>query len=104
MDDSSRTPAGTATARRSARNLPADLPTNIERESGQSCPSEVQDNLPEGDYELEVDALAVDGDTGDGCGTDQDDNSSASTSTVDDAGIVRAAHAPASSVQARRGA
>ncbi len=52
------------------------LADNIERESGQSCPSEVQDNLPEDDYELSIDTLAVDGDTATVAVTDQDDNSS----------------------------
>ncbi len=54
----------------------SELASNIERESGQSCPSEVQDNLPEGDYELEVDSLAVDGDAATAEVSDQDDNSS----------------------------
>ena len=54
----------------------AELKSNIERESGQSCPSEVEDNLPEDDYELQVDSLAVDGDTATVEVTDEDDNSS----------------------------
>jgi len=53
-----------------------ELADNIERESGQSCPSEVEDNLPEGEYELEIDTLAVDGDTATAAVTDQEDNSS----------------------------
>jgi hypothetical protein len=53
-----------------------ELAGNIERESGQSCPSEVEENLPEGDYELEIDSLAVDGDTATVAVTDQDDNAS----------------------------
>lgn len=52
------------------------LASNIERESGQSCPSEVEENLPEDDYELEVDTLEVDGDTATVAVTDQDDNTS----------------------------
>ena len=52
------------------------LADNIERESGQSCPTEVEDNLPEDDYELEIDTLAVDGDAATVAVTDQDDNSS----------------------------
>ena len=52
------------------------LADNIERESGQSCPSEVEENLPEDDYELEIDTLAIDGDTATVAVTDQDDNSS----------------------------
>jgi hypothetical protein len=51
-----------------------ELAGNIERESGQSCPSEVEDNLPEDDYELEIDSLAVDGDKATVAVTDQDDN------------------------------
>jgi len=53
-----------------------ELAGNIERESGQSCPSEVEDNLPEDEYELEIDTLAVDGDTATAAVTDQEDNSS----------------------------
>ena len=40
-----------------------ELVDNVERESGQSCPSEVQEELPEGEYELEIDTLEMDGDT-----------------------------------------
>jgi hypothetical protein len=54
----------------------ADLAENVEEEAGQSCPSEVQENLPEGDYELEIDSLEVDRDTATVGVTDQDDNSS----------------------------
>jgi hypothetical protein len=54
----------------------ADLAGNIEREAGQSCPSEVQENLPEDDYELEVDTIEVDDDIATVGVTDQDDNSS----------------------------
>ena len=53
-----------------------ELVSNIERESGQSCPSEVEDNLPKDEYELEVDSLAVDGETATVEVTDQDDNNS----------------------------
>jgi hypothetical protein len=53
-----------------------ELAGNIERESGQSCPSEVEDNLPEDDYELEIESLAVDGDKATVAVTDQDDNAS----------------------------
>ena len=52
------------------------LADNIEREAGQSCPSEVEDNLPEDEYELTIDSLQVDGDTATVGVTDQDDNSS----------------------------
>jgi hypothetical protein len=62
-----------------------ELASNIERESGQSCPSEVEDNLPEDEYELEVDSLAVDGDTATAEVSDQDDNSSTlHIETIDD--------------------
>jgi hypothetical protein len=54
----------------------ADLAKNIERESGQSCASEVQENLPEGEYELEVDTIGVEGDTATVGVTDQEDNTS----------------------------
>ena len=54
----------------------AELVSNIEREAGQSCPSEVQDNLPKDEYELEINSLAVDGDTATVEVDDQDDNSS----------------------------
>jgi hypothetical protein len=54
-----------------------ELSDNVEREAGQSCATEVEDNLPEGDYELEIDSLEVDGDTTATVGvTDEDDNSS----------------------------
>ena len=53
-----------------------ELSENIEQESGQSCESEVEENLPEGDYELEIDSLEVDGDAATVGVTDQDDNSS----------------------------
>jgi hypothetical protein len=53
-----------------------ELAGNIERESGQSCPSVVEDNLPEDYYELEIDSLAVDGDKATVAVTDQDDNAS----------------------------
>jgi hypothetical protein len=53
-----------------------ELADNIERESGQSCPTEVEDNLPEDDYELTIDSLTVDGETATVGVTDQDDNSS----------------------------
>jgi hypothetical protein len=53
-----------------------ELSDNIERESGQSCQSEVEDNLPEDEYELEIDTLQVDGDTATVAVTDQNDNGS----------------------------
>jgi hypothetical protein len=53
-----------------------ELAKNVEQEAGQSCPSEVEDNLPEDKYELEIDSLEVKGDTATVAVTDQDDNSS----------------------------
>jgi hypothetical protein len=53
-----------------------ELSDNIEREAGQSCPSEVEENLPEDEYELEIDTLEVAGDTATVAVTDQDDNNS----------------------------
>ena len=54
----------------------AELAKNIEREAGQTCASEVEDNLPEDDYELTIDSLTVADDTATVGVTDQDDNSS----------------------------
>jgi hypothetical protein len=51
-----------------------DLAKNVEKEAGQSCPSEVGENLPEGEYSLEVDTLEVKGDTATVGVTDQADN------------------------------
>lgn len=54
-----------------------ELTKNIEREAGQSCASEVEDNLPEDEYELEIDSLELDGDTAATVAvTDEDDNGS----------------------------
>ena len=53
-----------------------ELVSNIEDESGQSCASEVEDNLPEGEYELTIDSLEVDGGAATVGVTDQDDNES----------------------------
>ena len=53
-----------------------ELSKNIEREAGQSCATEVEDNLPEDEYELEVNTLEVSGNTATVGVTDQDDNSS----------------------------
>lgn len=53
-----------------------ELAANVENEAGQSCASEVEDNLPEDEYELEIDSLEVKGDTATVGVTDQDDNSS----------------------------
>lgn len=52
------------------------LARNIEREAKQSCATEVQQNLPEGDYELTVDDVNVKGEAATAAVTDQDDNSS----------------------------
>ena len=49
---------------------------NVEDEAGQSCASEVEANLPEDDYELEVDSVDVKDDTATVAVTDQDDNKS----------------------------
>ena len=53
-----------------------ELAGNVEDESGQSCASEVEDNLPEGEYELTIDSLEAEGDTATVGVTDQDDNES----------------------------
>jgi len=53
-----------------------ELSGNVEEEAGQSCASEVEDNLPEGDYELTIDTLQVKGDAATVGVTDQDDNES----------------------------
>jgi len=53
-----------------------ELAENIQDEAAQSCPSEVQDNLPEDDYELEIDSLDLEDDKATVAVTDQDDNSS----------------------------
>ena len=52
------------------------LAKNVEQAAGQSCATEVEDNLPEGDYELTIDSLEVEGDTATVGVTDQDDNES----------------------------
>jgi hypothetical protein len=52
------------------------LAANVEKESKQSCATEVEENIPEGDYELEVDSVDVNGDEATAAVTDQDDNKS----------------------------
>ena len=52
------------------------LAANVEKEASQSCATEVEENLPEGDYELEVDSVDVNGDEATVAVTDQDDNKS----------------------------
>ena len=53
----------------------ADLVKSIERGAGQSCESEVDDNLEQDEYELEIDSLEVDGDSATVGTTDQKDRS-----------------------------
>jgi hypothetical protein len=53
-----------------------NLAKNIQDEAGQSCATEVEDNLPEGEYEVTIDSLEVDGDTATVGVTDQADNES----------------------------
>ena len=53
-----------------------ELAKNVEEQAGQSCASEVEDNLPEDDYELTIDTLQVDGDAATVGVTDQEDNKS----------------------------
>jgi hypothetical protein len=52
------------------------LAENVERAAKQSCQSEVQENLPEGEYELTADNIEVKGKTATAAVTDQDDNES----------------------------
>jgi ketosteroid isomerase-like protein len=52
------------------------LAKNIEREAKQSCPSEVEDNLPEGEYELTVSSVQVKGNAATAAVKDQADNKS----------------------------
>lgn len=54
----------------------AELAGNIEDESGQSCASEVEENLEEGEYELEIDSLEVEEDAATVGATDQADRTS----------------------------
>ena len=54
----------------------AALAKNVEREAKQSCASEVQDNLPEGEYDLTVNSIQVKGNAATAAVTDQDDNKS----------------------------
>jgi hypothetical protein len=52
------------------------LAKNVERESRQDCAAEVEENLPEDEYELEVDDVNVKGKGATVSVTDQDDNQS----------------------------
>lgn len=54
----------------------APLAENVARESGQSCADEVEENIPEGEYELQIDSLQVDGPTARVSITDQANNQS----------------------------
>jgi len=54
----------------------SSLAKNIEREAKQSCASEVNDNLPEGDYELTANSIEVKNNAATAVVTDQDDNKS----------------------------
>ena len=53
-----------------------ELAENVEQQASQSCASEVESNLEEGEYELEIDSLEVEGDTATVGVTDQADRSS----------------------------
>ena len=53
------------------------LARTVEKEAQQSCESEIQDNLREGEYELEVESIEVKGQTATANATDQDGNRSA---------------------------
>ena len=66
--------------------LTPDLADFIEQEADQSCPSEIQGELEEGEYELEIDSLKVDGDTATVAVTDQKDRRSVFHMERDDAG------------------
>jgi hypothetical protein len=46
----------------------------VENEADQTCASEIEENVPEGEYELEIESLEVDDDTATAGVTDQDDN------------------------------
>lgn len=72
------------------------LKSNIEREAKQSCATEVQENLPEDEYELDVDTIEVDGASATVTVTDQDDNRSVlvMTKTGDDWRVFRVRAAP----------
>jgi hypothetical protein len=52
------------------------LAENVEREAQQTCATEVEAKLPEGEYELEIDSLEVDGDAATVGVTDQTDQAS----------------------------
>jgi hypothetical protein len=52
------------------------LAKNVERKSKQSCAGEIEDNLPKGEYELDIDQIQVRGSTATATVTDQDGNSS----------------------------
>jgi hypothetical protein len=56
--------------------LTTELVETVEQESDQSCASEFASELEEGEYELEIDSLEVDGDTATVGVTDQKDRRS----------------------------
>jgi hypothetical protein len=56
--------------------ITSELAANIEDQAGQSCPTEFQEELEEGEYELEIDSLEVEDDTATVGVTDQEDRSS----------------------------
>ena len=74
----------------------AALTRNVERESEQTCETEVEENLPEGEYELEADEIDVNGLSATADVTDQDDNRSVlhMVKTGDEWRILRITSAP----------
>ena len=52
------------------------LARNVAREADQPCPDEVEENLPEGEYELTVDSIEVKNDAATVHVTDESDNES----------------------------
>ena len=53
-----------------------ELAKSVERASKQSCAAEVEENLPEDEYELTVDDIRIEGDAATATVTDQDENRS----------------------------
>jgi hypothetical protein len=52
------------------------LAKNVEQQAKQSCATEVEENLPEGEYELTADSIEVKGGAATAAVTDQADNKS----------------------------
>jgi hypothetical protein len=52
------------------------LAKNVEREAKQSCATEVNENLPEGDYDLTANSIEVKGNAATAVVSDQDENKS----------------------------